>query len=68
MLDFKRIFPWGGNVELYFTTGCNGQAAVLSDPRYFTVRENGEEIQDFQIWCPDIHVRCNYLPPNINVR
>ena len=52
MLDIKRIIPWGGKVELYFTTGCNGQPAYFSDTRYFRLRENGDSIPDFELWCP----------------
>jgi Mg-chelatase subunit ChlD len=58
VLDFKRIATWGGDVDLYLSTGCNGQPAYFTDKRYFTVRENGVERTDFEIWCPDFPGRC----------
>ncbi|MBL0176082.1 MAG: hypothetical protein IPP94_12585 [Ignavibacteria bacterium] len=57
-LNFKRIVNNWPTVELYFTVTCNGQPSYFTNKRYFAVAENGVNISDFDLWCPDPMVRC----------
>jgi hypothetical protein len=58
VLNFKRIISNWPTVELYFTVGCNGTPAYFTDKKYFKVVENGVEIGEFELWCPDPTMRC----------
>jgi uncharacterized protein YegL len=57
-LNFKRIVNNWPTIEVYFSVGCNGQPAYFTDKRYFKVVENGIEIGEFELWCPDPTMRC----------
>ncbi|MBL0176129.1 MAG: VWA domain-containing protein [Ignavibacteria bacterium] len=57
-LNFKRIVNNWPTIELYFSIACNGTPAYFTDKRYFKVYENGVEIGEFELWCPDPTVRC----------
>lgn len=57
-LNFKRIRLDWPYVELYFSVGCNGvknYSLNKSDVRLF---EDGRELTDFGLWCPDPSSRC----------
>ncbi len=57
-LNFKRIRLDWPFVEVYFSVGCNGvkdYSLKASDVRLY---EDGREITDFGIWCPDPTTRC----------
>lgn len=58
VLTFKRVISNWPTIELYFTVGCNGQALFTLQPGNFKVFENGIEIGDFTLWCPDPRQRC----------
>lgn len=58
VLNFKRVVNNWPTIELYFTVACNGQPAYFSNKHMFSIRENGIDIQDFELWCPDPHIRC----------
>ena len=52
-LNLKRIVNNWPMIELYFSVGCNGSPAYFTDKSYFKVVENGVEIKDFNLDCPD---------------
>lgn len=57
-LNFKRIRLEWPYVEVYFSVGCNGvknYKLTSSDVQLF---EDGREITDFGLWCPDPSSRC----------
>jgi uncharacterized protein YegL len=57
-LNFKRIRLDWPYVEAYFSVGCNGvkdYSLKASDVRLY---EDGREITDFGLWCPDPTTRC----------
>jgi hypothetical protein len=58
-LNFKRIINNWPTIELYFITSCNGQRAFFTDKRDFKVMENGIEIRDIELWCPDPTAHCS---------
>jgi hypothetical protein len=53
VLNFKRAIVNWPTIELYFSSGCNGVPAYFTDKQYFRVVENGVEVRDFTLWCPD---------------
>ncbi|MBN1447030.1 MAG: VWA domain-containing protein [Bacteroidetes bacterium] len=57
-LNFKRITVNWPTIELYFVVGCNGQPAYNMAKQDFRIFENGVEVPDFTLWCPDPTVRC----------
>ncbi len=58
VLTFKRVINNWPTIELYFTVGCNGQPLYTLQPGNFKVFENGIEVGDFTLWCPDPRQRC----------
>jgi hypothetical protein len=58
VLNFKRVINNWPTVELYFSISCNGEPAYFTDKRYFKVFEDGIEIGEFELWCPDLESRC----------
>ena len=52
-LNLKRIVNNWPTIDLYFSIACNGQPAYFTDKRYFKVYENGVEVGQFDLWCPD---------------
>ncbi|MBR9974891.1 MAG: VWA domain-containing protein [Bacteroidetes bacterium] len=57
-LNFKRVLVDWPTVELYFSAGCNGQPYFNLRPSDFRILENGNEVKDFTLYCPDPRVRC----------
>jgi Mg-chelatase subunit ChlD len=57
-LNFKRIINNWPTIELYYTTSCNGERSFILDKSKFRIEENGVEIKDFELWCPDPVERC----------
>jgi len=58
-LNFKRIVNNWPTIELYFSVGCNGTPAYnFNKEQNFKVYENGIEVGEFTLWCPDPRVRC----------
>ncbi len=58
VLNFKRVINNWPTIELYFSISCNGEPAYFTDKRYFKVFEDGIEIGEFELWCPDPKSRC----------
>ncbi|MBL0173656.1 MAG: VWA domain-containing protein [Ignavibacteria bacterium] len=52
-LNFKRIVNGWPKIELFFTVACNGQPAYFTDKKYFRVYENGVEVTNFTLNCPN---------------
>ena len=57
-LTFKRVTVNWPTVELYFSVGCNGNPSYNLAKQDFRIYENGVEVKDFTLWCPDPTVRC----------
>lgn len=57
-LNFKRVTVNWPTIELYFAVSCNGNFAFNLSKQDFRLYENGVEIKDFTLWCPDPNVRC----------
>ena len=57
-LNFKRVTVNWPTIELYFAVSCNGSLAFNLSKQDFRLYENGVEIKDFTLWCPDPNVRC----------
>lgn len=60
VLNFKRIINNWPTIELYFVDSCNGVRAHFDDSTHFKVYENGLEIKDINLWCPDLQGRCAF--------
>jgi hypothetical protein len=45
-------------IEVYFSVGCNGNPAYNMAKQDFKMFENGVEVKDFTLWCPDPTMRC----------
>jgi hypothetical protein len=58
-LNFKRVTVNWPVVELYFAVGCNGQPAYSMAKQDFRILENGREIKNFTLSCPDPTVRAS---------
>ncbi|MBI5645894.1 MAG: VWA domain-containing protein [Ignavibacteriae bacterium] len=58
VLNFKRVVNNWPTIELYFTVACNGHPTYIYNKEKFRVRENGVDIPDFELWCPDSVIRC----------
>jgi Mg-chelatase subunit ChlD len=57
-LNFKRVTVNWPTIELYFSVGCNGNPAYNMAKQDFKIFENGVEVKEFTLWCPDPTVRC----------
>gem|GEM_PF-464151 len=57
-LNFKRLTLNWPTVESYFSVSCNGNPAYNMSKQNFRLFEDGIEINDFTLWCPDPTVRC----------
>ncbi|MCZ7558029.1 MAG: VWA domain-containing protein [Bacteroidia bacterium] len=57
-LNFKRVIVNWPTIELYFSVACDGSPAYTMTQQHFRVYEEGSEIQDFTLWCPDPTDRC----------
>jgi hypothetical protein len=57
-LNLKRIVNNWPTIEVYFSAACKGQPAYFTDKKYFRVYEEGTQVRDFELWCPDPMVRC----------
>jgi hypothetical protein len=57
-LNFKRVTVNWPTIELYFTAGCNGSPASSMTKQDFKIFENGVEVKDFTLWCPDPTIGC----------
>lgn len=58
MLTFKRVTVNWPTIELYFAAGCDGSPAYSMTKDNFRIRENGEDVEAFTLWCPDPSARC----------
>lgn len=52
-LNLKRVVSIWPTIEVYFTVACDGAPGYFSDPTSFRMFENGEEVDDFTLLCPD---------------
>lgn len=41
------------SIEVYFTAECDSSPVWDANVEHFTLKENGEEIEDLTLWCPD---------------
>ncbi|MBE0644410.1 MAG: VWA domain-containing protein [Bacteroidetes bacterium] len=57
-LNFKRVTVNFPTIELYYSVGCDGNPAYNMTKPDFRILENGEEVKDFTMWCPDPTIRC----------
>jgi len=57
-LNFKRIRLDWPMVEVYLSVGCNGIKNYFLTRSDIVIREDGREIDDFGISCPDPSSRC----------
>jgi hypothetical protein len=57
-LTFKRVTVNWPTIELYFSVGCDGNPAYNMTKQDFRIYENGMEVKDFTLWCPDPTIRC----------
>jgi hypothetical protein len=57
-LNFKRLRLQWPYVEVYFSVGCNGVKNYSLQPSDVRLFEDGREIKDFGLWCPDPTSRC----------
>ncbi|MFZ1728736.1 MAG: VWA domain-containing protein, partial [Bacteroidota bacterium] len=57
-LNLKRVTVNWPTVELYFSVGCNGSPSYNMAKQDFKIFENGVEVKDFTLWCPDPMIRC----------
>lgn len=57
-LNFKRLSVNWPTVEVYFNVACNGQPAYNFTKQNLRLFENGAEIKNFTLSCPDPTVRC----------
>ncbi|PLX28531.1 MAG: hypothetical protein C0600_09645, partial [Ignavibacteria bacterium] len=57
-LNFKRVTVNWPTIELYFSVSCDGDFAFNLAKQDFKLYENGVEIKEFTLWCPDPNVRC----------
>ena len=56
--NFKRIRLNWPYVEVYFSVGCNGVKNYQLKPADVRLYEDGREVTDFGLWCPDPTSRC----------
>ena len=52
-LNFKRVTVNWPTMELYFQVGCDGLPSYNLSKTDFKIFENGIEVKDFTLWCPD---------------
>jgi hypothetical protein len=57
-LNFKRVTANWPTIELYFSVGCDGDPAYNMAKQDFKIFENGVEVTEFTLWCPDPTIRC----------
>ncbi|MBR9976404.1 MAG: VWA domain-containing protein, partial [Bacteroidetes bacterium] len=57
-LNFKRVTANWPEIQLYFSVGCNGNPAYNMTKQDFRIFENGVEVPDFTLDCPDPNLRC----------
>jgi len=57
-LTFKRISVNWPTIELYYSIGCNGNPVYDATREYIRITDNGMEVRDFTLWCPDPTIRC----------
>ena len=57
-LNFKRVSINWPTVEVYFNVACNGQPAYNFTKQNLRLFENGAEVKNFTLSCPDPTVRC----------
>ncbi len=58
LLNFNRITSNWPTVELYFTASCDSVQSRITDKSLLSIRENGVEMDSFQLHCPDPTIRC----------
>jgi len=57
-LNFKRITVNWPTIELYFAVSCDGDPTFSMTKQDMKIYENGVEVKDLTLWCPDPTVRC----------
>ncbi len=57
-LTFKRAIAYWPDVELYYSLSCDGNPDYSATEKDFRIFDNGVEVRDFKLWCPDPTIRC----------
>jgi hypothetical protein len=57
-LNFLRVTVNWPTMELYFRVGCDGKPGYDVQKENLRILENGYEIPEFTLWCPDPTFRC----------
>jgi hypothetical protein len=57
-LTFRRVTVNWPTIELYFSVGCDGNPAYNMSKQDFRIYENGVEVKEFTLWCPDPATLC----------
>jgi hypothetical protein len=60
LLQFKRVIANWPTIELYFNVSCNGENQWEIGKEHLRVRENGQEVEEFTLWCPPARSRCPF--------
>ncbi|MFZ1729427.1 MAG: T9SS type A sorting domain-containing protein [Bacteroidota bacterium] len=58
-LNLKRASVVWPTIELYFSVGCNGNPVYNMTKQDFRIFENGVEVKNFTLWCPDPSIHCS---------
>jgi hypothetical protein len=61
-LNLKRVVSNWPTIEVYFTVACDGAPRYFTDPTWFRMFENGQEVDDFTLWCAD---GMGWCPPSV---
>ena len=58
-LNFKRVTVNWPTIEVYFNVDCGGEPFTNLTKDNFRITENGVDVGDFTLWCPDTRgIRC----------
>ncbi|MBI5648237.1 MAG: T9SS type A sorting domain-containing protein [Ignavibacteriae bacterium] len=52
-LRVMRIINNWPTIEVYIRSTCNGERIFPSNSKQFRISENGRDIRDFELWCPE---------------
>ncbi len=60
-LTFRRVTNNWPTIELYFSVGCDGNPAYNMSNQDFRIFENGVEVKNFTLSCPDPATPCPHI-------
>ncbi|MFA6234026.1 MAG: VWA domain-containing protein, partial [Bacteroidota bacterium] len=58
LMFYRATINWP-TVELYMDVSCDGNTAYTMTKQNFRILENGKEVPEFTLWCPDPFIRCS---------